>query len=390
MTSEPTLVERRMAEVELRPFTLEEFHRRRSRDVRKRRVGTAALGILLLGAALGNIMGADRGRGTSTAEDQDDTIAVSRPFEGAWSSRAADGSPRLMNVQPAETDRVRVQIEDGAAAACAGGPGTWSGVGDVEADGRLLVGAVLTCDDESVRAAPRDLWFRHDPSRDQLVGLDVRWSRPASSDGPIPVVDLPEFADLSPGAYVVDPDGNDATPLRVTFEIANDGWMSWIGAVKQTNESHSALSITTIDNLVRHGCNDHSPAMPPVGPTVDDLADALAQLAPFQVSEPATDVTVRGYRGKHLQLTVPYLATTGPSGDLRFADCTRGQLHSWIAGNLDGAFFGYNGEPGRTEDFWILDVDGARLVLAVTAGPRAPSRDRDELRAILESVEIRP
>ncbi len=40
------------------------------------------------------------------------------------------------------------------------------------------------------------------------------------------------------------------------------------------------------------------------GPTVDDLASALAALDGFESSPPA-DVAIRGYQGKRLRLTVP-------------------------------------------------------------------------------------
>ena len=47
-----------------------------------------------------------------------------------------------------------------------------------------------------------------------------------------------------------------------------------------------AVSITTVANLVRDGCRDHSWAEPPVGPRVEDLVNALAHLGPFKVTSP--------------------------------------------------------------------------------------------------------
>ena len=40
------------------------------------------------------------------------------------------------------------------------------------------------------------------------------------------------FADLEPGRYFIDPDGDDTTPLRVTYQVAAEGWAAWFGAVK--------------------------------------------------------------------------------------------------------------------------------------------------------------
>ncbi len=210
-------------------------------------------------------------------------------------------------------------------------------------------------------------------------------ARPAAE--PTDVMSLgPEFVELEPGVYVIDPDGDDSTPLRVTFDVASTGWDSWIGAVKFARGSHVAVSITTIDNLVKDGCLDHSPADPAVGPSVDDLATALGRLAPFAVTSPPSDVTILGYPGKHLQLTVPDIPAVGEN----FTTCADGEIHSWITKNNDGSFYGYNAEPGRTEDFWILDVDGTRLVLETTQGVDPSPQDIDEMQAIFDSIRIEP
>ena len=138
-------------------------------------------------------------------------------------------------------------------------------------------------------------------------------------------------SDLEPGRYFIDPDGDDTTPLRVTYQVAAEGWAPWFGAVKFSGRPGTRrLSITTVTNLVTDGCLDHTPLDPPVGPTVDDLATALSQLAPFEVTAPPTDVTLFGYPGKHLELTVPDLPVTGAE-NCQFADCLDGELHSWIS-----------------------------------------------------------
>jgi len=54
------------------------------------------------------------------------------------------------------------------------------------------------------------------------------------------------------------------------------------------------------------------------------------------------------------------------------------------------AFYGYNGEPGRTEEFWILDVDGTRRVIEANWSPASPRKDVAEMRAILDSIWIEP
>ncbi len=219
----------------------------------------------------------------------------------------------------------------------------------------------------------------------------------ASGPSPTPairdVMVLEEFAPLDPGTYFIDPDLDPSTPLRVTYEVPSEGWAQWTGAVKWDDVAKrlDAVSITTVTNLVRDGCLDHSYAEPPVGPSVDDLASGLAELAPFRVTSPPRDVTVDGYSGKHLELRVPDDMPIDHEG---FAGCTGGNLSSWV-GALDvvhgeGESFGGYTHPGDREEFWILDVEGTRLVIAAERSSGSPSRDLAELQAILDSIRIEP
>lgn len=197
------------------------------------------------------------------------------------------------------------------------------------------------------------------------------------------VMEIEKLTPLEPGTYVIDPDSDPSTPLHVVYEVPVEGWSQWFGAVKFAEDTHVMINITTVVNLVRHGCRDHSWADPPVGPSVDDLAVALADLAPFRVTSGPTDVTMYGHRGKHLELSAPDL------GD--FTGCVDGNLSSWVA-PIDvaegegGAFHAYNAEP--VEEFWILDADGTRLVIEATWSPASPPADVAEMRAILGSIRV--
>ena len=202
------------------------------------------------------------------------------------------------------------------------------------------------------------------------------------------IVELQGLTPIEPGTYFIDPDLDPSTPLRVVYEVP-EGWSSWIGAAKFYEEGHVGVSITTVTNLVRQGCRDHSWADPPVGSSVDDLATALADLAPFRVTSPPKNVTIYGFRGKHLELTVPDL----PVDHGEFTGCTGGNLKSWVAAidtEPGDAFYGYNAEPGRTEEFWILDVDGTRLMIEANWSPASPREDVAEMRTILDSIQIEP
>ena len=70
------------------------------------------------------------------------------------------------------------------------------------------------------------------------------------------------------------------------------------------------------------------PPIHQLGPTVDDMAAALAGLSPFIVTKPPSDVTVDGFSGKHLELTAPDLEARGHRRRHPFTDCTDGELTS--------------------------------------------------------------
>ena len=215
-------------------------------------------------------------------------------------------------------------------------------------------------------------------------------SEPTASPTIQNIMELPDFAPLEPGTYFIDPDADPSTPLRVVYEVPMEGWSQWIGAFRRSSETegHVGVSIMTVTNLVRDGCRDHRSADPPVGPSVDDLAAALADLAPFRVTSPPRDVTAFGYRGKHLELTVPHLPHEGKGLDGGFTECVDGNLNSWIAPTT-GAFNGYSG-PGYSEEFWILAVEDTRLVITAERSPGSPRGDLAEMRSILDSTRIEP
>jgi hypothetical protein len=64
---------------------------------------------------------------------------------------------------------------------------------------------------------------------------------------------------------------------------------------------------------------------------VEELATALADLAPFRVTSPPEDVTTYGYSGKHLELTVPDLPVEGSGDHRRFPGCV-GEERSVVCG----------------------------------------------------------
>jgi hypothetical protein len=119
------------------------------------------------------------------------------------------------------------------------------------------------------------------------------------------------------------------------------------------------------------------------------MATALAALSPFVLTKPPSDVTIDGFSGKHLELTVPELALERSGDGNTFTDCTDGELWSWIGAPLSFAYHGYS-HPGQVEEFWLLDVDGTRLMIVAGTSPGSSEGDIAELHSILDSIDIVP
>jgi hypothetical protein len=208
---------------------------------------------------------------------------------------------------------------------------------------------------------------------------------------PANVMDAPQFSPLEVETYYVEPVDTD---MQVFYTIPTEGWISWIGAFKPglaTDPPNSVvgLSIINVTNVVYDGCTAQYAVYPPVGPTVDDMATALAALSPFVLTKPPSDVTVDGFSGKHLELTVPDLAVQASGDGTTFTDCTHGELRSWIGKPLSFAYHGYS-HPGQVEELWLLDVDGTRLMVQTIRSPGSSEGDLAELRSIFDSIDIVP
>ena len=210
MPSDHDLLEREMADVELRPFTIDEFHQRRHHRERNRRVRNVLLGLVLLAVVLGT------GYRTVVSDEQktitDDVPGPNltpSPYVGRWESDDTDGSQQTMEVQRDSRGAFAMEWHDDAAAVCSGGPTSGRGAGRIDADGRLVVDTEITCDDGSTPDLTKAgdsvmldglvvLFFDHNPETGSLVDhFGVVWRRAGTAN--------PAAAGASPfvGSWVV-------------------------------------------------------------------------------------------------------------------------------------------------------------------------------------------
>lgn len=193
MTRERSILERQLDQVELRPFTLEGFHRRRERKQRNRRIAAGVVGLMVAVAGAGGLVGAFS-PGTVPAGDP------RSPFLDTWSATDADRSLQTMTIRASGEDAVEIVVRDDSASVCSGAPSTMTGNGSlVRATELVIASSVLTCDDGSKPRALsgppmheqlRNVTFVHDPETDTLTdNFGSVWQRDEGQDpGPEPTI----------------------------------------------------------------------------------------------------------------------------------------------------------------------------------------------------------
>jgi hypothetical protein len=70
-----------------------------------------------------------------------------------------------------------------------------------------------------------------------------------------------------------------------------------------------------------------------------------------------------------------------------FAGCVQDAFVSWRVGPT--GVRGYQG-PHQAMEFWILDVDGRRLLIETTRFPESSASDVAELEQLVDSIRIEP
>jgi hypothetical protein len=174
MASDRSVLERQIERVELRPFTLDGFHRRRQRKDRNRRIGTAVVALVVAGAAFGGLARALTSSHGATPAEQPPNA-----FAGNWVSTDRDGSFQTMTIRANREGAYEMVLHDDMTGPCSG-PSTDTGTGRVDGAGRLVIHSITTtCESgrEPVDAGG-SLIFVHDPTADTLTDdFGVVWQR---------------------------------------------------------------------------------------------------------------------------------------------------------------------------------------------------------------------
>ena len=209
-------------------------------------------------------------------------------------------------------------------------------------------------------------------------------SRP--SDGTDASLSLPqEFEALAPGTYKLErgtvSDHGTFPPILITVPDGWNGSGRFLRILRPGEDvGRVAVQFWEVDRVYGHPCQWIGTLLRP-GPTIDGLAAALADVPLRNATEP-TGVSVDGYAGMFLEWSVP--------ADIDFADCDVDDVgehafQSWT--DADGGGRAQQA-PGQVDRLWILDIDGARLVIDAFWLPLATSDERLQLQDVVESIRF--
>ncbi len=167
--------------------------------------------------------------------------------------------------------------------------------------------------------------------------------------------------------------------LRFTLTVP-DGWFGaghWVWPAEKGNDAPggAGLSIERGAWLLEDPCKENDTNWIPVGPTVADFVDAVAKHPILDTTTPV-DVSLAGYSGKYFELQAP----ADVHDDAKFnPDCP--YYRPWEPGI-------YAQGPNHRWHVWVLDVDGARVVISSSDYPGTSAARRAELKAIVDSIKI--
>lgn len=189
---------------------------------------------------------------------------------------------------------------------------------------------------------------------------------PAAMD-PVPLPRTEEL--LEPGRYLLSLPDAPSAPLVPVLTVPAGYLPVTDGSGVRAEETFPAVVwVWNIESVHTHPC-DSSGRPEPVGPSVADLANALAAQPLRDATAPVT-VTVGGYEGLFVELSMP--------DDVDVDACPGGRFNSWPGRWQEG--------PTEVDLLWMVDVEGQRLAFDLSYDATAGHALVDELREIVETA----
>jgi hypothetical protein len=188
---------------------------------------------------------------------------------------------------------------------------------------------------------------------------------------------------LSAGTYVAHPFPQPNRAMSFTFEITSNVWDTNAdpGMLIGISRDDVGLGFLQVSSLNGDPCEWSGETDDvAVGSTVDDLVSALGNETEYDTSA-ASDVSVSGYSGKKVAVTMPDTLNPNSSENL---GCDEGNFRIWNATGFDI----YAQGPENRWTMWILDVEGQRVVVMTSDYAESSAANRAGLQSIVDSMVI--
>ena len=171
--------------------------------------------------------------------------------------------------------------------------------------------------------------------------------------------------------------------MRFAFTVPA-GWTTRAGDFALQKDPDQPGEVGLFSYVVTHvyadACESEG-TLTEVGPTVDDLVNALANQAASDAAAPV-DLTIGGYAAVRIEMSA--------EAGLDAASCSvPGVLQIWAdQGETD--FFAMPVEVADSATVYIVDVEGERVVIAAGGRTDTSAADLAELDAVIASISFEP
>jgi hypothetical protein len=201
---------------------------------------------------------------------------------------------------------------------------------------------------------------------------------PSASPSPSPT-EAAASPSLRPDAALPGPNrlGTDGGPTLIVTLPGDAGWSNHSTHLEKDYGSAvgPAIFLPGITGTYVDPCTEHT-LKEPVPQGVEQLIAALGN-QPGVSSKPATDVTISGYSGQYVDLTI--------TGDI--TKCG-GEDMFWVWAVADDHWAA--GATGETHRVYALDLDGTPFTFAVRIPGNTSDTELAEVMAVLETAQIDP
>lgn len=234
------------------------------------------------------------------------------------------------------------------------------------------------------------------------TGGTTHSSEPSATPQPTPT--STPWSGLPAGPFdVAGSDGAvDGGPVRVFVDIASPGWSAGpeydmvykaddgLDAPQTVGGGLIAWTFPTGTEFLVYEdpCRWASAIPESPATTADEIATAFLSQAQTDATEPV-DITVGGYAGKAVTLTVPLsYEAEGATREEEFGDCDDDSFVFYGVVGDDTEVVRNAQGPGQVDELWILDVDGSIVILDLVSSPASPADLVEEIRALAESARF--